>query len=255
MSKQAPSPEEINVRVVEKEFSMEALKLGEVGINHGTMPYNSEYLNLGVMVDMWADLVEGYGKKAEDFVKAFVAHLQGRKIADAHRYIGQLTATGLSAPFRNVFALRRGVAKLTVYTATQGDDLYISWRAYIQGEPDLIKLLLVGLVAAVIGIPFGIEARVFGETTFNTGSWFTAAFILGIVFVVVMAVYGFFFRDGDFLSLFRNSIHELHVDDVTSLTAAVHLSVLAAAEEIGIDRAILEPREPYYRARSKKRRI
>ena len=70
---------------------------------------------------------------------------------------------------------------------------------------------------------------------------------------IVMAVSGAYQNKGDFLTFFRQPIHELYVDDVIALSAAVHQGLMAAADKVGIDTTKLTPREPFYAPKNRPR--
>jgi hypothetical protein len=73
------------------------------------------------------------------------------------------------------------------------------------------------------------------------------------IVAIVIAMFGIFFRDGDYLALIRSPLHELNYDDVNSLSSAVHSSLLASADSVGIDITKVKPREPVFQTRRKPR--
>jgi hypothetical protein len=145
---------------------------------------------------------------------------------------------------------------MTVYIATQGNDLYVSWRAFIQAEISKVKLVLVGLACLLLACPFSIERQVTfagTDSSFNFGSFVEASIGWLVVAVVVLTAWGFFYRGGDFLALIREPLNELQIDDLNAMAAAVHKSVVHAADDLGIDTAKLETYEPSYKRRPQKR--
>lgn len=232
----------------------------QVGTDDGVAQfYGNQYAQVGDLVDMWADLLEGHGERATDFWAAFLAHFRDRDIMGVGPYSRPLTATGLFAPYRQMEFVKRGVVNIPIYVATQGKDLYISWRAFVQGQISLVKLVVWLLVCLVIALPFSLQEKYvnFGETStsINSGRWFILAIITIVATGVWAVAYGLFYRQGDWQALWREPVNELQFDDVASLTDAVHNSLIAAADKVGIDTTKLQEREPFYTPRGRKRRI
>lgn len=220
--------------------------------------YGNQYVQVGYMVDMWADLLEGYGYKVKEFWSAYDMLLNERSIEGLNRYWSNLSATGFEVPYRRMDFNVREPVTVAVYTAIQGEDLYVSWRAFVQGSFSMIKFIIFAGIAFVLALPILSFARL-GKCAFTPVSFggvpscnlnlFEAIFILVFVGAIVagfVAAFGILFRGGDFLALVREPIHELHYDDVASLTAAVHKSLLGAADLIGIDSTKLMVREPAF---------
>ncbi len=244
-------------------------KISEVAVNDGHVMFlGNQYAQVGELVDMWADLIEGHADKAADFWKAFEESFSCRGINEARLDFENLSSTGLWAPFRRMQVVRRGVVSIPIYVATQGKDLYVSWRAFLQGQVSLIKLVLWVILSFVVVVPFSMMERIYeayNEYGFFTGyvtrseldpeKWLPLGILVLVVTGALAAAYGFFRRQGDWQAVWRKSINELHVDDVASLTSAVHKSIVAAADQAGIDTTKLEAREPFYNPRSRKRRI
>lgn len=234
--------------------------ISEVGVNDGSAElYGNQYAQVGDLVDMWADLIEGYADKASDFWTAFATHYRERDIKGAGIYADKLTATGLWAPYRRMNFVKRGVVTVPIYVATQGKDLYVSWRAFIQGQISLIKVGVWLILCFLLALPLSLEETFvrFGETStrLDSGRCLSSGLTIVVVTGILAAAYGFFYRQGDWQALWREPIHELQIDDVASLTSAVHKSVIAAADQVGIDTTKLEAREPFYNPRGRKRRI
>ena len=243
-------------------------KISEVAVNDGRAKFfGNQYAQVGELVDMWADLVEGHADKAAEFWKAFEASFTSRDVKEARLYLEDLSSTGLWAPFRQMQVVRRGVVSIPIYIATQGKDLYVSWRAFIQGQVSLVKLVLWVILSFAVVYPFSMKERIIEDyrSGFFTGyitrseldpeKWLPLGILVLVVTGVLAVTYGFFRRQGDWQAVWREPINELQIDDVASLTSAVHKSVIAAADQVGIDTTKLEAREPFYNPRGRKRRI
>lgn len=221
--------------------------------------YANQYAQVGEIVDMWADLIEGYAAKTTDFWQAFKTHFEARGLTGYSPRSDYLTATGLFAPYRKMEFVRRGVVTIPIYIAVQGKDLYISWRAFVQGQISLIKVVGWLIICLLLTFPFALEEKYeqFGEvsTTLNSGKCLSSFVMVVVVTGVIAAAYGFFYRQGDWQALWREPLNELQVDDVASLSSAVHYSLIAAADQVGIDTTKLQAREPFYTPRGRRRRI
>lgn len=221
----------------------------------GRRTYGNQYEQVGEVVEMWADLIEGYGYRAEEFFQAFDEFVASRSIPEQHAAWDDLTATGFNAPARTMRFYRRNPVVIAVYIARQGADLYVSWRAFVQGKISEVKLALVGIFCVFLALLLSLRIQIgYGAITSVDGEALLRNFIiLAVACLIGIATYGVFYRKGDYLALLRNPIYELHYDDVTSLASAVHKSLIAAADKIGIDITKLEPREPVYSPRRRPR--
>lgn len=230
----------------------------------------NQYMQVGVLVDMWADLIEGYGNKATEFYKHFVTGFKGRKIPRLEIRIRNLYATGfVNPPCRKMIFVERNPVTMTIYMATQGDDLYVSWRAFAQPKLANWKFGLTVGVSLFIGFLMMFLANGFDRSLLNLQAYITGyeypspAPRFGIFFVWTffsfllinawMFLRGYQRFDGDYLAYYREPLYELTADDVATLSAAVHKSVIYAADKIGIDTSKLEVREPFYKERKKRR--
>lgn len=147
--------------------------------------------------------------------------------------------------------LRRDPVTVTLYLATQGDDLYVSWRAFIQRDVEENRVvallwLWLGVAAFIIFIVSGgFNIVGFSETIIGAIGGGIVALIIG----AIACFMGYTRHDGDYLHYFRTPINELHIDDILSATSVVHKTIIATADKMGIDIATLEAREPFYKQR------
>lgn len=220
--------------------------------------YGNSYAQFGEVVDMWGDLIEGYGMQAEDFFKSFHTIMVERKMLIDKTRWHELSAGGFNAPTRSMQFYYREPVTIAVYVARQGVDLYVSWRVFVRGGISIVKVIALMTLGLITAIPFSREnvSQLFGEEIMvNLGMLISTIFIVWFVLFSFVSVYGIFFRQGDNLSLLREPFHELHHDDVISLSQAVHRSIIAAADGVGIDITKLQPREFSMQSHRQKRRI
>lgn len=216
----------------------------------------NQYAQVGELVDIWADLVEGYGDKAADFWTAFYESFSQRQIKTVTDSRERLTSTGFYPSSREMTFIRRDPVTIAVFVAKQGADLYVSWRAFIQGKISQLRVAAWLVIVGLASLPFSFDTDVWrGTTEFNSDSFLKTYLIILAITGILIGLNGLFYRKGDILGLLRESLHELQVDELASLSAAVHKSILTAADKVGIDTTKLEPREPFYINRQRKRRI
>lgn len=259
-SKSQSSQKTTSGSVATRSGSSSSQRLPVVGTDDGNAQlYANQYAQVGTLLDMWAELIEGYGEKADEFYENFSTHFKNREIKGVSFWQGNLTATGLFAPYRKMEIVQRGVVTMPIYIATQGKDLYVSWRAFVQGYISLVKIGVWTAICFLVSfLFFGLsEQYEYGETStvLDSSRCFTSFATIMIVTGIVAAAYGFFYRQGDWQAIWRDQLNELHIDDIASLTSAVHYSLIAASDKMGIDTTKLQPREPFYNPRGRKRRI
>lgn len=239
--------EEVAVR---NEF---ASRIKEVHEYSGVTTYGNPYAQVGELVDIWADLIEGFGEQAPDFFQKFHTIMMQRKIGGSKAYWGNLSTTAFQAPQRGMQYYFRSPVTITVFVARQGSDLYVSWRAFVQSEVSVVKIIVLLGLAMVMSIAF--SNHIFGVSVSQFYTYFRGFIFSTVALFSLVAIYGFFRRRGDHLGLLRNSLHELHYDDVISFSEAVHRSIIVAADQVGIDTAKLQPREFTMRDHRPRRRI
>lgn len=157
-------------------------------------------------------------------------------------------------------------ATVAVYCAQQGQDLYISWRAFIKAKISDVRVWAhVGasaLVAwfAISGVnDFQSSLLGYGGVGgfrsipfFNPLSLAVVGFV-AVLFFLPPIIWGFLNREGDIAAFWRLPVNELYFDEVVALTKVVHNSIILAAVSVGIDEKKLLPRTPYYQQRHKPR--
>lgn len=220
---------------------------------------DSQYGQVGYLTERWADVVDGFGEKAEEFWKAFDESRQARRIGGRKQWV-KLRSTGLTSPTRVVDMTQRGPVTVAVLVALQGNDLYLSWRCFVHNPVSLLRVTIWLLLVAAPAL-FLSRYREYGSY-FGSARWevdgeqallyFGAgAAITGLL----MIFYGLTKWQGDAFKLLRSPIHELQYDEVASLSTGIHRCLLDAADKVGIDVSQLESREPAYLSHNQKRRI
>lgn len=230
----------------------------------GRVIFGSQFLSKPILLDTWADIVEGYADKAREFKETFQQYMSDKNITRLSSESDFLTATGFGAPQRLMSFYKRNPVSIAVYVAKQGDDLYVSWRAFVESKVSFNRLSAVAGITLLMAILF---RYVLGGLGMNLIDYFRYAlsypssyipfilstwFALFVAILLIMGVIGWW-RGGDFLTLLRHRIHELHYDDVMSLTAVIHKTIIATADSLGIDTAKLEVREPLFKTRRRPR--
>jgi hypothetical protein len=214
-------------------------------------PPNSINVNkLGSFLDGWSEIVEGAGDKASQVRQNVLGLLQGRGMPDIT--LGNKTGyVSLISQDRRDYVVSETFpgAKTTIYIAKHGNDLYASWRTWI--EPKLnwnfLRWILGG--AAVLGLFTGGIQRggtLFGpsETTFSFFGWLSSTFTLIVIAAFILAVVGRFFK-GSFLAYFIIEPNVFDADDITAMSLSVHKSVLRALDSAGIDNSKLRLKQDF----------
>lgn len=250
--------------------TVKPVDIPEVDVYQGRATfYSSQYRQVGQLYDLWADLIEGYGEKGADFFNTFLTILEDRNAWRIEQDWKDLKSTGFFAPKRTVYMVSREPAHIAVLIAKQGADLYISWKEYVQTGISRTRVLTVlGLnilfYTFVNLIFFGSALPQFGYYVyFGSGAPVFYFSFFGVIALILFGVLGLFpplifwgrFRRGDWFALLRKPLNEIHLDEVIALAQAVHKSMIAAADKMGIDTSKLLVREPFYSNRQRKPRI
>ena len=153
--------------------------IGEVGRNvrfaaGQEVIYGNQYTQVGFLVDMWADLIPGYADKAGELWVNYEGLLKLKLSNKVNSKLDNLQATGLFPPVRTMHFVRRNPVTVTVYIATQAEDLYLSWRAFVQTNLSLVRIgiiVAIGILAGVLinlpGVLFSFRPDLVGIRTAN----------------------------------------------------------------------------------------
>lgn len=225
----------------------------------GRAIWGSQFYRRGILLDSWADVLEGHAPRGKEFTDKFHALLAEKQIKGVSRKTDYLTATGIGAQRRTMSFYERNPILIAVYIAAQGTDLYISWRAFIQGKVSVWRVLILLILAFIFSLPqlltFGgyYYFDYSGRINFYLSSLAPFIYVGNLIgLLVLISIWGYW-RQGDILALLRHRIHELHYDDLMSLAATIHKTIIATADAMGIDTAKLEVREPFFKTRRRPR--
>ena len=225
----------------------------KVNATQGFVLVGNQHAQMGELVHMWADLIEGAGEQAEGFVEQLLSSLSTRQIENARLRWDHLNASGFLVPSRQMLFCKRRPVTVAIYIARQGRDLYVSWRAFVQGKFAWSKALLAVAVSVLVTYFMTFGFTLSGDPLLLIQYRFIDIVLVFVVIVVLSALFGVFFRYGDAEALWRGRIQELHYDDIVSLTLAVHNSILQAADQVGIDTTKLEKWGPFYAPQNRRR--
>jgi hypothetical protein len=230
--------------------------------------WGTQFHSKPILLDSWADVVEGYALRVDDFKNKFYSLMDEKKIARLTRKVDFFTMTGFLAPRRSMIFYKRKPVSIAIYIAVQGTDLYISWRAFIESKLSLKRLGFIAGVSLLTSIgadyftivsegyfiPDPIEY--FHYLIRNMPQILPSLFLLSLPLflgiIILFSALGWW-RSGDSFGFLRHQVHELHYDDVMSLSTTIHKTVIATADSIGIDTSKLQPREPISMTRRKPR--
>jgi hypothetical protein len=220
-----------------------------------TSSSGSENLHkLGVVIDNWADLIEGRGDKAAEVALAVRRDLSNRGMPDVK--ISHVVGTvGAFSTRRNhtLMTTNPGVTT-TIYIGPHGQDLYVAWRTYVRRVFNkttlFVLLVLATLVALITGLPgsWGDSSGdnllgPAGETLRLCCGIFVIAllFLVGVGAVIALgyAMYGEPFA----LLYVQPTIFD--ADDTIAMSMTAHLAIKKALEQVEIDSAVLRDKPAF----------
>ncbi len=220
--------------------------LGEYDPNKLLM--GNQFGQVGYVMDMWGELILDAQPQSAWFWQNFAAFLERNKMPGVSTEFKSLEATGFWSQSRTMYFLQKAPVTVTIYLASFGNDLYMSYRTFLQGAIDQIRVSMFVIAAYIIHWIF-INIRsgtIFGGR--GTTYWLDILWLV-IALVVVFGFASFWAyvnRNGDYLYLYRQEVNELHFDDAVAMTSLVHKGLLNAANATGIETKTLETHEPFY---------
>lgn len=189
---------------------------------------------VGQLIDYWGQTLPGYADKASDFWIAWRKFMKASKITNAGLSWDWLMGTGVPSQERKMIFIRRNGATVTLYIATQGNDLFISIRAFIQTPLNYLLLLVFLVISA--GTAWYYK-QMFWPSFYNQGVDGTFLAVTGVVFAILCILAAVNGR-------LRLPPSNLYLDDITSLASAVHQGIVASADKVGIDETLITPYQP-----------
>ena len=140
-------------------------------------------------------------------------------------------------------------ATTAIYVSAFGRDLYVSWDLFVSLVWKLRTFVIILAVAAVISVPGFLIGAGLGPDNFvglfsGFVGWLFATIgnAIGLAFFVGLA--GLVLRRS-FWAFFREEYNHFRADDITAMTLAVHHSILEGLDSIGVDRALVRPKEQF----------
>ena len=232
--------------------SFENRPIGEYGEDNDAL-FSDEINSLGYRVEMWGELIDGRAEDLGKFWKAFYDAFKSRKVSCESLKWKDVSAYGFfSDKTREVMQIRRNPVTITVYMATQGKDLYISWRSFLKSSISVAKvgmfvalgvLIFLFLTGVLNSLPTN-QLNPQYQTRVNTVVAINAL-VAAVVVLFPLVMFGFS-NTGDPLGYLRAGYSSMVDDDLLALSTAVHRSLMEAADKLDIDTAKLTVREPFY---------
>lgn len=211
-------------------------------------------------------LLEGLGFRAEELRNKITELFNRRQIPNARITQITLTGRGVAVEQRPFYQVQRGLATVFLYVARFGEDLYISQVSYIKGPISMLRVLVGGGLATLVGVwvvniiavmanlaDVANSASLFGGRAEPNGALISALCctglfgslaLLALAAGLVFSVYKFL-TEKDLLALLRSPLTEFQEDDIVSMEKAVNETVRKSADLIGIDLKLLAPGEAY----------
>jgi hypothetical protein len=165
-------------------------------------------------------------------------------------YDQALTSGGLLGEQRHYHLVLHQVgATIAIYVSAFGRDLYVSWDLFASLVWKLRTIVIILAVAAVISFPAfvmvgGIGPDGLAGLFFGFVGWLfvTVGNAIGLSFFVGLA--GLVLKRS-FWAFFREEYNHFRADDITAMTLAVHHSIIEGLDSIGVDQALVRPKEQF----------
>ena len=192
----------------------------------------------GLIVERWADIFWGEAEKYEEYQEQFKAAIAEHGIKTKRDPKRSLSTGGFFGIERELYLYSRPAAAVAVTIATQGNDIYISWRLFVRSVVNWGRVILwLGVCA--------ISTLLFIVLYLGDYGSFLALFLFVVVVTGILLLFtGYFF----------NRFYEFFYDDAEGLAIVVQKSISEAADQLGIDTTKMLPREAVMR-RPRRRRI
>lgn len=115
---------------------------------------------LGYYLDGWADLIEGFGSRANMVQKETIKQLEDRHLPEIKIEKANIKA-GIFSDGRREYTITTTApgATTTIYIAEHGTDLYASWRTYIRAPINwslLLNIFFICISLASMGFSIWI---------------------------------------------------------------------------------------------------
>jgi hypothetical protein len=206
---------------------------------------------MGDRIDGWADLIENAGDRADTLFQFVQQRLGERGMPAIAHYDQTLTVGGLISEQRRYHLVLHQVgAAIAVYVSGFGRDLYVSWDLFIsqiwKPKTILIILAVAGVISfpGFIGLVGGDRRNILVGLFLGFMAWLFGTIMNTIGISILVGVAGLVLKRS-FWGFFREEYNHFRADDITAMTLAVHHSLLEGLDSIGVDRALIRPKEQF----------
>ena len=173
-------------------------------------------------MDGWADLIEGMGDKAEEVRNKVFESFANRNIPEVG-YAKQVGHVGLASLDRRTYLITKTSpgATTAIQISKQGNDLYASWRTFLKPGLNIWLLIILIIIASLFA-------------WFNFNSWFSITIVAFLAECLILAIVGKLMKNDSFAYFFIQPTL-FDSDDITTMSLAVHKSILRSLNSSGID--------------------
>jgi hypothetical protein len=199
---------------------------------------------LGYFLDGWADLIESMGSKVDDVRSIVLQQLQQRNMPNIR--ISENTGhVGISSSERRHYTITTTSpgATTTIYIGEHGEDLYASWRTYLQPILSWLILVIIFLIALIISVLPLNEANS-TRYRYEFTDWLIVFVLAIIIQMLVVAIAGRIFK-GRFSAFFIIEPNVFDAEDITAMGLSAHKSILRALDSAGIDVSKLRVKQDF----------
>lgn len=205
---------------------------------------------LGDFLDGWSDLIEGMGGKADEVRQLVLKQLQDRNMPDIN--LGSKTGVvslGSGEKRDYVVADTQPGAYTTIYISKHGNDLYASWRTWIEPKFNWNLLKWFGLAAVVLGLISGGTSNnygIFGSSriSFSLTGWIFSTIGFACLEFILLGIAGRIIK-GRFFAYFFIEPNVFDAEDITAMSLSVHKSILHSLDNAGIDISKLRVKQTF----------
>lgn len=211
---------------------------------------------LGLRLDGWADLIDGAGSQADDLLQFVHRRLSVREMPQVSLDDRALTVGGMAGERRRYHLVGHQVgATLALYIASFGHDLYVTWDLFVRRVWNKSLLIAIVIFAGITNIFWGIGGLIGGIESekfwvFLSGlfGWVIGTAFSAIGICILVGVAGLILKRS-FWAFLTYEYNHFRADDIAAMMFAVHHSILEGLDSIGVDRALIRPKEQFLAGR------
>jgi hypothetical protein len=193
---------------------------------------------MGGRIDGWADLIDNAGDRADALFQFVHQRLGQREMPQVAHYDQMLTTGGLMGEQRRYHLVSHQVGStVAVYIGAFGKDLYVAWDLFVSQVWKWKTFAIIAGVAAVIAFIGQLDDfEFFGWLLSTIGSAISISILVGLAGLVLKR---------SFWAFFKEEYSHFRADDVTAMGLAIHHSLIEGLDYIGVDRALIRPKEQF----------